>query len=83
MIEYLNEIKTEFENTLACYKAVYQGTRWVQIMKKTGGRKSCDTLPLKQMLSMYLKSHLSRWGKICHDIAPSSHTYVHLKMFFF
>ena len=26
--------------------AVYQGPRWVRIMKKTGGRKSCDTLPL-------------------------------------
>ena len=31
MIEYLGEIETEFE----ILKPVYQGPRWVRIMKKT------------------------------------------------
>ena len=38
VIEYLCEIVTEFENTLACL------ARWVRIMKKSGGRKSRDTV---------------------------------------
>ena len=41
--EYLGEIETKFKNTLA----FYQGPRWVRTMKKSGGRKSCDTLPLR------------------------------------
>ena len=52
VIEYLNKIETEFENTLACLS----GARWVQIMKKTGGQKSCDKLPL--MLLSYKIWHV-------------------------
>ena len=46
LIEYLGELETEFDNTLAC--AVCRGPRWVRIMKikNHGGRKSHDTLPL-------------------------------------
>ena len=55
MLEYITtllsrlfEIETEFEN------AVYQGPRWVRIMKKTGGRKSRDTLPLSSTVRCYV-----------------------------
>ena len=43
MIEYLDEIETEFEITLACLS----GAQRVRIMKKTGGQKSRETLPLR------------------------------------
>ena len=42
MIEYLDEIETELENNLACLSGTQIGLNH----KKTGGRKSCDTLPL-------------------------------------
>ena len=42
VIEYLSEIETEFENTFACLS----GAQKIWIMKKTGGWKSRDTLPL-------------------------------------
>ena len=42
MIKYLNEIKTEFENTVACLSGVQMGSNH----KKTGGRKSRDTITL-------------------------------------
>ena len=38
VIEYLAEIGSEFENTLACLSGI-------EIMKKTGSRKSRDILP--------------------------------------
>ena len=44
LIEYLDEIETDFEITLACISGAQMGLNW--IMKKTGGRKSRDTLPL-------------------------------------
>ena len=46
VIEYLGEIETEFKNTSACLSGAQMG----RIMKKTGGRKSRDTLPLKECL---------------------------------
>ena len=42
VIEYLGEIETEFENTLACLSGAQMGSNH----EKTGGRKSRDTLPL-------------------------------------
>ena len=44
----LSEIKTEVEITV--FSPVYQGPRWVRIMKN-GGRISRDTLPLKTFLT--------------------------------
>ena len=43
VIEYLNKIKTDFENTLACLSEAHICSNH---RKKTGGRKSRDTLPL-------------------------------------
>ena len=43
MKEYLGEMEIEFENTLACLSGAQMGSNH----KKTGGRKSRDTLPLK------------------------------------
>ena len=43
MIEYLGEIETELENTLACISVAQMGLNH----EKNGGRKSRDTLPLK------------------------------------
>ena len=40
MIEYFNEIETDFENTLACLSMAQIGSNH----EKTGGRKSRDTL---------------------------------------
>ena len=42
MIEYLSEIKTEFENTFACLSGAQMGLNH----EKNGGRKSRDTLPV-------------------------------------
>ena len=42
MIENLDEIETEFENTLACLSGAQTGSNH----EKTGGQKSCDTFPL-------------------------------------
>ena len=42
MIEFLDEIQTEFENTLACLSGAQMASNHE---KKTGGRKSRDTLP--------------------------------------
>ena len=42
VIEYLGEIETEFKNTLACLSGAQMGSKH----GKSGGRKSCDTLPL-------------------------------------
>ena len=47
VIEYLGESKL---NSKILWP-VYQGPRWVRIMKKTGGKKSRDTLPLNEILS--------------------------------
>ena len=44
MIEYLNEIETEFENNLACLSGAQMGSNH----EKKGGRKSRDTLPLRK-----------------------------------
>ena len=44
MIEYLDEIETEFENTLACLSGAQMGSNH----EKKGGRKSRDTLPLRK-----------------------------------
>ena len=55
MIKYLDEIETEFENNLACLSGVQMGSNH----EKTGGRKSCDTLPLRLIkctLQMYFFS---------------------------
>ena len=41
--EYLGEIETEFENTLACLSGAQMGLNH----EKTGGQKSRDTLPLR------------------------------------
>ena len=46
VIEYLGEIETEFDNTLACLSGAQMGSK-LRIMKKTGGRKSRYTLPLR------------------------------------
>ena len=54
MIEYLDEIETEFDNTLACLSGAQMGSN--RIMKKTGVQKSHDTLPLSQK-SKGRKSH--------------------------
>ena len=43
VIEYLGEIETEFENTLTRSSGGQMGSNYE---KKTGGRKSRDTLPL-------------------------------------
>ena len=43
-IEYLGEIETEFENSLACLSGAQIGSNH----EKAGGRKSRDTLPLNQ-----------------------------------
>ena len=42
VIEYLNKIETEFENTLSCLSGAQMGSNH----EKNGGRKSRDTLPL-------------------------------------
>ena len=47
VIEYLGEIETEFENTLACLSGAQMGSNH----EKTGGRKSRDTLPLTKFLN--------------------------------
>ena len=39
-------ILTKLKPNSKILQPVYQGPRWVRIMKKTGGRKSRDTLPL-------------------------------------
>ena len=43
---YLGEIKTEFENTLACLSGAQMGSNH----EKNGGRKSRDTLPLSSAI---------------------------------
>ena len=43
MVEYFGEIETKFESYFA--SLIYKGPRWVGIMKKNEGRKSCDPLP--------------------------------------
>ena len=42
VIEYLSEIKPEFENTLLCLSGAQMGSN----QEKNGGLKSRDTLPL-------------------------------------
>ena len=55
MIEYLSEMETEFENTLACLSGAQMGSNH----EKTGGRKSRDTLPLSCINILgYLRSVL-------------------------
>ena len=51
VLEYLGEIETEFENTLACLSGAQMGLNH----EKNGGQKSRDTLPLKKdsFLRMY------------------------------
>ena len=53
VIEYLGEIETEFENTLACLSGAQMGSNH----EKSGGQKSCDTLPL----SVYWQGSLSNY----------------------
>ena len=48
VIEYLGEIGTKFENTLACISEAQMGSNH----EKTGGRKSRDTLPLIKCVSI-------------------------------
>ena len=50
MIEYLGEIKNEFENTLACLSRAQIDSNH----EKNGGRKSRDTLPLRIHLKHFL-----------------------------
>ena len=45
MIEYLGEIESEFENTLACLSRAQMGLNH----EKNGGRNSLDTLPLNNL----------------------------------
>ena len=45
MIEYLGEIETEFENTIACLSGAQLGLNH----DKNGGRESRDTLPLMKV----------------------------------
>ena len=47
MIQYLSEIKTKIENTLACLSGAQMGSN----REKNGGRKSHDTLPLNLQYS--------------------------------
>ena len=52
VIEYLGEMETKFENTLA-YLSIYQGSRWVRIMKKTEV-ENLVTLPLSMLTYFFL-----------------------------
>ena len=45
MIEYLGEIETEFEYTIACLSGAQMGLNH----DKNGGRESRDTLPLMNL----------------------------------
>ena len=47
VIKYLGEIEPDFENILACLSGAQMGLNH----EKTGGRKSCDTLPFKGIVS--------------------------------
>ena len=49
--EYLSKIESEFKNTLACFR----GPDGFQSWKKTGGRKSRDTLPSKKLMIIHTK----------------------------
>ena len=51
LIEYLGEIESDFENTLTCLSGAQMG---LNHEKKTGSRKSHDTLPLTAPLKKYL-----------------------------
>ena len=46
MIEYLGEIETEFENTIACLSGAQMGLNH----DKNGCRESRDTLPLMKVI---------------------------------
>ena len=62
VIEYLGEIETEFENTLACLSGAQIGSNH----EKNEGQKSRDTLPLREhSKSKYCKSR-HRWNKYIH-----------------
>ena len=42
-----SNISSKSKQNSKILQPVYQGPRWVRLMKKTGGRKSRDTLPLR------------------------------------
>ena len=46
LIEYLGKIETEFKNTLACLSEAQMGLNH----EKNRGRKSCDTLPFRELV---------------------------------
>ena len=49
VIEYLGEIETELENTLACLSGSQIGSKH----EKNGGKKSRDTLPLRKVVLIF------------------------------
>ena len=57
MIEYLDEIETEFENTLACLSGAQMGVNH----EKTGDRTSRDTLPLTTKRSVSCSELLKKF----------------------
>ena len=52
VIEYLGKIETEFEKSLAYLPGAQVGG--LESWKKTGGRKSRDTLPLTKYMTMFI-----------------------------
>ena len=57
MIEYLDEIETEFKNTLACLSGAQMGVNH----EKTGDRTSRDTLPLTTKRSVSCSELLKKF----------------------
>ena len=59
--EYLGVIKTELKNTFACLSEAQMGSNHE---KKSGGRKSRDTLSLRKLFLIFLTYEYCTTGEV-------------------